>query len=204
MSASAPHSQLSADLLPFRRHSPPLCGKYGLSILRLLRVAMMQHVQYCKRRNSLGEVVWNRQRYRRRNVALHFRRLDETSRRRRSSPWWPCGRRPPTHSKRRARRRRARTELQEIVVTGSLIKRTDTETPAPVQVITDQRSQELGLHERRRRVAQSVGKRLRHSQPRLRPGIRRGRKRHRVARLVGGRHADVDRRRAHGVLSAER
>jgi iron complex outermembrane recepter protein len=28
-------------------------------------------------------------------------------------------------------------ELQEIVVTGSLIKRTDTETPAPVQVITD-------------------------------------------------------------------
>jgi len=29
-------------------------------------------------------------------------------------------------------------ELQEIVVTGSLIKRTDTETPAPVQIITDQ------------------------------------------------------------------
>lgn len=29
------------------------------------------------------------------------------------------------------------TELQEIVVTGSLIKRTDTETPAPVQIITD-------------------------------------------------------------------
>src|SRR6202789_2802151 len=28
------------------------------------------------------------------------------------------------------------TELQEIVVTGSLIKRTDTETPAPVQIIT--------------------------------------------------------------------
>ena len=28
-------------------------------------------------------------------------------------------------------------ELQEIVVTGSLIKRTDTETPAPVQIITD-------------------------------------------------------------------
>ena len=30
------------------------------------------------------------------------------------------------------------TELQEVVVTGSLIKRTDTETPSPVQVITDQ------------------------------------------------------------------
>jgi iron complex outermembrane recepter protein len=30
----------------------------------------------------------------------------------------------------------ATTELQEIVVTGSLIKRTDTETPSPVQVIT--------------------------------------------------------------------
>src|SRR6202789_254759 len=29
-------------------------------------------------------------------------------------------------------------ELQEIVVTGSLIKRTDTETPSPVQIITDQ------------------------------------------------------------------
>jgi iron complex outermembrane receptor protein len=29
------------------------------------------------------------------------------------------------------------TELQEVVVTGSLIKRTDTETPSPVQVITD-------------------------------------------------------------------
>ena len=29
------------------------------------------------------------------------------------------------------------TELQEVVVTGSLIKRTDTETPAPVQIITD-------------------------------------------------------------------
>ena len=28
------------------------------------------------------------------------------------------------------------TELQEVVVTGSLIKRTDTETPAPVQIIT--------------------------------------------------------------------
>ena len=28
-------------------------------------------------------------------------------------------------------------ELQEIVVTGSLIKRTDTETPSPVQIITD-------------------------------------------------------------------
>src|SRR3984957_10204464 len=27
-------------------------------------------------------------------------------------------------------------ELQEIVVTGSIIKRTDTETPAPVQIIT--------------------------------------------------------------------
>ena len=31
----------------------------------------------------------------------------------------------------------ASTELQEIVVTGSLIKRTDTETPSPVRIITD-------------------------------------------------------------------
>src|SRR5580704_5522516 len=30
------------------------------------------------------------------------------------------------------------TELQEVVVTGSLIKRTDTETPSPVQIISDQ------------------------------------------------------------------
>jgi iron complex outermembrane recepter protein len=30
------------------------------------------------------------------------------------------------------------SELQEIVVTGSMIKRTDTETPAPVQIITSQ------------------------------------------------------------------
>jgi outer membrane receptor protein involved in Fe transport len=29
-------------------------------------------------------------------------------------------------------------ELQEVVVTGSLIKRTDTETPSPVQIISDE------------------------------------------------------------------
>src|SRR5271170_1780883 len=32
----------------------------------------------------------------------------------------------------------AQPSLQEVVVTGSLIKRTDTETPSPVQVITAQ------------------------------------------------------------------
>ena len=35
-------------------------------------------------------------------------------------------------------------ELQEIVVTGSLIKRTDTETPSPVQIITAQDLQDSG------------------------------------------------------------
>src|SRR6202789_1287769 len=35
-------------------------------------------------------------------------------------------------------------ELQEIVVTGSLIKRTDTETPSPVQIITDQDLKDSG------------------------------------------------------------
>ena len=39
------------------------------------------------------------------------------------------------------------TELQEIVVTGSLIKRTDTETPAPVQVITAQDLKDSGYTE---------------------------------------------------------
>lgn len=38
----------------------------------------------------------------------------------------------------------ATTELQEIVVTGSLIKRTDTETPSPVQVITQLDLQQSG------------------------------------------------------------
>jgi iron complex outermembrane receptor protein len=38
-------------------------------------------------------------------------------------------------------------ELQEIVVTGSLIKRTDTETPAPVQVITALDLQDSGYTE---------------------------------------------------------
>jgi iron complex outermembrane receptor protein len=38
-------------------------------------------------------------------------------------------------------------ELQEIVVTGSLIKRTDTETPAPVQIITAQDLQDSGYTE---------------------------------------------------------
>ena len=38
-------------------------------------------------------------------------------------------------------------QLQEIVVTGSLIKRTDTETPAPVQVITAQDLQDSGYTE---------------------------------------------------------
>jgi iron complex outermembrane receptor protein len=36
------------------------------------------------------------------------------------------------------------SELQEIVVTGSLIKRTDTETPSPVQVITAQDLKDSG------------------------------------------------------------
>src|SRR5271168_668457 len=35
-------------------------------------------------------------------------------------------------------------ELQEIVVTGSLIKRTDTETPSPVQIITAQDLKDSG------------------------------------------------------------
>src|SRR6202021_1566671 len=35
-------------------------------------------------------------------------------------------------------------ELQEIVVTGSLIKRTDTETPSPVQIITSQELKDSG------------------------------------------------------------
>src|SRR3984885_1970351 len=35
-------------------------------------------------------------------------------------------------------------ELQEIVVTGSLIKRTDTETPSPVQIITSQDLKDSG------------------------------------------------------------
>jgi iron complex outermembrane recepter protein len=35
-------------------------------------------------------------------------------------------------------------QLQEIVVTGSLIKRTDTETPSPVQVITAQDLKDSG------------------------------------------------------------
>jgi len=38
----------------------------------------------------------------------------------------------------------AEPELQEIVVTGSLIKRTDTETPSPVQVITNIEMQQSG------------------------------------------------------------
>ena len=43
---------------------------------------------------------------------------------------------PPTQS----------PELSEIVVTGSLIKRTDTETPSPVQVISAERSMPLYTH----------------------------------------------------------
>ena len=35
-------------------------------------------------------------------------------------------------------------ELQEIVVTGSLIKRTDTKTPSPVQIITSQDLKDSG------------------------------------------------------------
>jgi iron complex outermembrane recepter protein len=37
-------------------------------------------------------------------------------------------------------------QLQEVVVTGSLIKRTDTETPSPVQVITDADLQNSGFN----------------------------------------------------------
>src|SRR5271155_1054382 len=51
----------------------------------------------------------------------------------------------PAYAQQEATSTTANDQLEEVVVTGSLIRRTDTETPSPVQVVTAEDIQNSGL-----------------------------------------------------------
>jgi outer membrane receptor protein involved in Fe transport len=94
-------------------------------------------------------------------------------------------------------------ELQEIVVTGSMIKRTDSETPAPVQILTNLDLQNSGYTN----VVDVLRNLSANGSGTLNQGFGQAfaaGEWNRIARLDGGRHADAHRRRAHGVVSVER